>query len=123
MIDRMDRVAEAIKREVAVILQEEVNDPKIRHVTVTRVEVTRDLRLARVFYIVSAEEKNREAVAEAMKHAGSFVRGELGKRLPMKFTPKVSFREDRDYQRKEAMDNVFRKIETEFDQTQDDDEV
>ena len=115
MTDRMDRVTEAIKREVAVILQEDVNDPKIRHVTITRVEVTRDLRLAKVFYVVSIEEKNREAVTEALKHAGSFVRGELGRRLPMKFTPKVSFREDRDYQRKEAMENIFMKIEKEFD--------
>ncbi len=114
MVDRMDRVAETIKREVSSILQEDVNDPRVRQVTVTRVEVTRDLRQARVFYVTFVDESVKNDVKEGLKRAGSFVRGELARRISMKFIPRISFREDREHQRNETMSDVFKRVEKEL---------
>lgn len=116
MTDRIDRVAEAIKREISVILQKDTNDPRIRQVTITRVEVTRDLRLARVFYVTSVDDGRKKDVVKGLKRAGSFIRGELAGRISMKFTPQVSFREDCEHEKKEVMDDTFERIRKEYDE-------
>jgi ribosome-binding factor A len=119
MTDRMDRVAEAIKREISVILQDEINDPRVRHVTITRVEVTRDLALAKVFYLISAGENERGDIMKGLKSASSFIRSELAKKTSMKFTPRISFREDKAKKEEEAVENIFKKIEKEHPGTAD----
>ena len=54
MIDRMERVQKLLKRKISVILQSEINDPRVKHVTILKVEVSRDLREARVFCEIDA---------------------------------------------------------------------
>ena len=114
MSDRMSRVDEAMKREIMMILQEDINDPRVRHVTITSVEVTRDMTLAKVFYVVTDEETNKKDVAKGLHSAGGFVRAELSKRLSMKKMPRISFREDRTEERQKAIDSLFEKIEEEL---------
>ena len=113
----MDRVAEMIKREVSIILQGEINDPRVEHVTVTRVEVTRDLRLAKVFYLISAGENKKEDIKKGLNSASSFIRGELAERVSMKFTPRISFREDVTEEKEESIEDIFGKIEREHRET------
>ena len=113
MIDRLDRVKEKIKREVSVILQEDIDDPRVRHVTITRVELTRDLKIAWIYYIPDPEESDPQETARGLRSAGGFIRHELAARIDMKFTPKVSFREDKEEERKESIDKLFEKIEEE----------
>lgn len=117
MIDRINRVAEMIKREISVILQDEINDPRVRHVTITRVEVTRDLRLAKVFCLVSADENEKKDIMKGLKSAGSFIRSELAGRISMKFTPRISFREDVIKKKEESVENIFEKIKKEHRKT------
>ena len=121
MIDRMDRISEMIKRKVSFVLGTQIDDPRIAHVTVTRVEVTRDLMLAKVFYALSGDEdeKEKKAIAKGLKSAGGFIRGELAKKVSMKFTPRISFREDLREERKESIDDIFDRIEKERSQDQD----
>ena len=111
MTDRIDRVAGTIKREISVILQEKIDDPRISHVTITRVEVTRDLRLAKVFCVISGDECEKKAVMKGLNSASSFIRGKLAEGVTMKFTPRLSFREDMDGERKESIDRIFEEIE------------
>ncbi|MBU0683688.1 MAG: 30S ribosome-binding factor RbfA [Candidatus Omnitrophica bacterium] len=94
MSGRMNKVSETIKRHVSFILQEEISDPRIGYVTVTRVEVSKDLRLAKVFYVTLDEMADKHEVLKGLKSAADFVRGELAKRMSIKFIPKLSFRED-----------------------------
>jgi len=116
MYDRMDRVAELIKREISVILREDINDPRVNDVTVTRVEVTRDLRLAKVYYVVSVDENEKKDIENRLKRVCSFIRGELAERISLKFTPCLSFREDKADERKKSIDSIFDRIETEQDE-------
>ncbi len=122
MYDRMDRVAELIKREISVILREDINDPRVNDVTVTRVEVTRDLRLAKVYYVVSADENEKKDIEKGLKRAGSFIRGELAERISLKFIPCLSFREDKPDEQKESIDSILDRIEKEQGESRDENE-
>ncbi|MFH1878155.1 MAG: 30S ribosome-binding factor RbfA [Candidatus Omnitrophota bacterium] len=113
MIERMKRVSEFIKREVALILEVDINDPRVKHVTITEVKVTKDLKLAKVFYVISGFEDQSEEIARGLKSAGGFIRKELAERMSMKYIPMISFAEDKIYKRNESVDRLFEKIEAE----------
>ncbi len=91
---RADRVADQIRMEVADILARKIKDPRIGFVTVTDVDLSPDLRVARV-YVTSFREGQSEAVAlQGLSSAVGFVRGELGRRLELRYTPELIFCED-----------------------------
>ena len=113
MTDRADRIAVLIKREIAVILQGEIGDPRISSITITRAEVTRDLKLARIFYTVFPGEENPREIARGLKSASSFIRTELAERVSLKFIPRISFREDPGGREKESIDRILERIEEE----------
>ncbi|MGB2600876.1 MAG: 30S ribosome-binding factor RbfA [Candidatus Omnitrophota bacterium] len=110
----MDRLQKMVEREISVILQEDIEDPRVSHVTITRVEMTRDLRLAKVFYVTDSEEFTSEEVAKGLKSSGGFVRKELAERITLKYIPRILFREDKETKREESMDRLFSKIEEEL---------
>uniref|UniRef100_A0A7V4DGT2 Ribosome-binding factor A n=1 Tax=Candidatus Caldatribacterium californiense TaxID=1454726 RepID=A0A7V4DGT2_9BACT len=84
------RVAELIKREVSRILLSEVEDPRLRGFTITRVEMSPDLKQAKIFvgFLGEAEEGERY---EALKRATKFIRGVLASRIRIKFMPEIVF--------------------------------
>ena len=91
---RADRVSEAIKREVGVMLTQEVKDPGIHFVTVTAVETTDDLRHVKIFVSILGDEKARQESMEGLERAKGFIRGEIGKRLQLRYAPEIQFRLD-----------------------------
>src|SRR5579859_5939193 len=91
---RADRVSEAIKREVGVMLTQEVKDPGIHFVTVTAVETTDDLRHVKIFVSILGDEKARQESMEGLERAKGFIRGEMGKRLQLRYAPEIQFRLD-----------------------------
>jgi len=113
MTDRMDRLSKMILREVSIILEEDINDPRIRHVTISKVELARDLKSARIFYTLPPEETDKQEVSRGLKSAGSYIRGELARRVVMKFSPRITFIEDITEEKKEALDDIFGKISRE----------
>ena len=91
---RIDRISEEVRREVDAIIREEVNDPRVSGTfSVTRAEVTRDLRYAKI-YISVREEDKREPMMKALKSAAGFIRRELGKRMLIRYSPEMSFVSD-----------------------------
>lgn len=91
---RTERVGDLIQHEIADILSRKVKDPRIGFVTVTAVMVSPDLKNAKVFVSVYGEENGPKECLKGLNSAAGFIRGELGKRLQMKFTPQLSFRLD-----------------------------
>jgi ribosome-binding factor A len=92
---RPERVAEAILREIAEMLQRELKDPRLRGVTLTRVEVSPDLRHCRVFFShLEGSAKAAQALA-GFERAGGFVRQHVGRVLGLRVTPQMSFSFDR----------------------------
>jgi ribosome-binding factor A len=89
---RSERVGDQIRMEIADILMTKVKDPRIGFVTVTSVEVSDDLRNAKVFISVLGTDVSRSF--QGLEKARSFIRSELGRRLKLRFVPELSFHED-----------------------------
>lgn len=88
---RPDRVADQIRSELGSLLARDVHDPGIGFVTVTRVQVSPDLQLARVYYTVLGDEKTRQASERAVERATPFLRRQIGSRLRLKRVPDLRF--------------------------------
>lgn len=89
---RSDRVGDQMLREIADILMRKIKDPRIGFVTVTDVELSHDLRNAKVF--VSVLGGNKEETFKGLKSASAFIRSELGARMSMRCVPELLFRLD-----------------------------
>jgi ribosome-binding factor A len=87
-------VADQIRGELALLLAREVHDPGIGFVTLTRVQVSPDIQLARVFYTVLGDEKARKNSARALDRASAFLRRQIGTRLRLKRVPELKFQYD-----------------------------
>ena len=78
---RSDRVADLILTELAEVLLRRVNDPRLADITLTAVDVSPDLRQAKVFYSLLGDEEKKAAATVGLESARGFVKRELGKRL------------------------------------------
>jgi ribosome-binding factor A len=107
---RAQRLTEEIREQVARMIASDLKDPRLGFVTVTRVEMTHDLGLARVHVGVLGSEAEREKTMKALGQASGFVRRELGKRLRIRHTPEVEFRYDKGL---DATDRVAQLLEAE----------
>lgn len=91
---RKDRVGHQLQQELAAIIQQELQDPRLGFVTITRVDLSSDLSHAKVGYSCLGGEKEREDSQAALDHAVGFVRGLVKKRLRLKIIPDIVFRYD-----------------------------
>lgn len=92
---RSDRAAEAIREEIAMFLAESVKDPRVvGFVTVTGVDLTPDLRHAKVFVSVMGTEAEKEATFEGLASTASHLRSRVGRALRLRVAPEIQFRED-----------------------------
>jgi len=92
---RIDRISEEVRRELDAIIREELNDPRIDGTwSLTRAEVTGDLRYAKV-YVSVLEDDRREKLLEALKNAKGYLRRALGKRMIIRSVPELIFVDDR----------------------------
>ncbi|BFU94492.1 MAG: Ribosome-binding factor A [Nitrospira sp.] len=91
---RADRVADQIRMEVADILMRKIKDPRVKSVTVTDAELTSDLRIARVFVTALGSDEETREVFTGLARVAGFVRGELGRRLTLRYLPEIIFVKD-----------------------------
>jgi ribosome-binding factor A len=92
---RSDRVAAAMREEIATFLANDVKDPRVAGlVTVTAVEITRDLRHARVFVSVLGTDAQRSATFEGLASIATHLRGRVGRALRLRVAPEIDFRND-----------------------------
>ncbi len=99
---RANRVSEAIKREISLMLTREVKDPGIHFVTVTAVEVSDDLRNAKIYVSVLGDENTRNESLAGLERAKGFLRGEIGHRLRLRYVPEILFFLDK------SLDHAFK---------------
>ena len=91
---RLPRVEHEIQKEIGQMLLQELKDPRLGFITITRIEVTRDLHLARVYYSVMGNPAQQEASRKALLAAAGFIRKRLGERIRLRYTPEVQFYRD-----------------------------
>jgi ribosome-binding factor A len=92
---RARRVGEQIQRELAMLIREEVKDPRLGMVSVSGVEVSRDMGHAKVFISVLGDEEVAANSLEVLTHAAGFLRHELGRRMLIRSVPQLRFIHDR----------------------------
>jgi len=91
---RAERVADQIQRELAVLLRDEVKDPRVGRITVTSVEVSADLSHAKVFFTHLAGREHAEETVHALQRTAGFLRTELSHRLKLYSVPQLHFAYD-----------------------------
>ena len=107
---RAQRVGESIQKEISALLLRGLNDPRIGFVTITGVEVTPDLHLARVYYTVIGDETVRRNCAAGLKSATPFIRQQLGRQLQMRYTPDLLFQYDSSIDYGNRIESLLREI-------------
>lgn len=93
------RVADQIQRELAVLIQQEIMDPRIGMITVTGVEITRDYAYAKVFYTTLGGAEDTQVAAEGLKRAAGFLRSQLANKIRLRVTPQLQFVYDESIER------------------------
>jgi ribosome-binding factor A len=99
-MDRTDRISEEIKKEVSSLIQNGLKDPRLpKMISVTAVEVTRDLSYAKVFISVLGSDEEKANALKGLKSAAGFIRREVGHRLQLRYTPEMLFELDNSIER------------------------
>lgn len=87
---RLGRINEEIKKEVSNIIQYDINDPRLTAmVSVTRVEVTNDLRYAKAFVSIFGTDEAKKESLQALRNSSGFIRREVGHRIKLRYTPEI----------------------------------
>ncbi len=107
---RVQKLREFIREEVSDILHRATKDPRIGFVSVTDVELSNDLRHAKVYVSVLGSEEDRARTMEALQRAVGFVRTELAKRLRTYHTPEIQFRLDTSIERGTRVLQLLREL-------------
>lgn len=107
---RTNRIGEEIKKELSILLQRGLKDPRIGFVTVTGVEVTTDLQLAKVYISVFGSPEQKEASLQGLQKAKGFLRTEVGKRIKLRHVPDLQFKMDASIDYGNKIDNLLREI-------------
>ena len=111
---RPDRVGDQIREELsAIISRGEVHDPGIGFITLTRVQVSPDLQLARVFYTTLGDPKARKETAKALERATPFFRRQIGGRLRLRRVPEIEFRFDESIEHQDRIEQILRDLHRE----------
>jgi len=116
MSRRAERVAHLIREEISDVLRREIDDPRLKTgvlISVTDVEMSPDLRHARVFVSVLGNEQEVADVLAALNGAEGFVRRALGPRLDLRYLPEIRFYADDSLQRGARIDSILQAIRQE----------
>jgi ribosome-binding factor A len=110
---RPERVGEQIRQEISELLLSEVHDPGIGLVTLTRVKVSPDLQLVRVYYTQLGDEKARAETRRALERATPFLRRQLGSRIRLRRVPELRFEFDESVENQERIERILLDLKAE----------
>lgn len=104
---RLSRIDHEIQRVLGTLISQRLKDPRLGFTTVTMVEVTPDLRNARIFVSIIGDRHVARQTMDTLAHAAKFLRGELGHLISLRYTPELTFVEDRRTERAIAVSRAL----------------
>lgn len=110
---RQDQLGELIAEELSDLIRMRMKDPRIGFASVTSVEVSADLRHAKVFISVMGSAEDQRDTIRALEHASGFLRHELAQRLTIRYTPDIAFRLDESIARGARVMELMRQVQSE----------
>ncbi len=118
MGQRASRVAEELRKVITQVLLEELSNPKLGFLTVTKVLVTDDLRLGKIYYSVLGNEEQKDATLEALTEELPFIRRLVAQQLDMRYAMEIRFELDTSIDHSFKIDNILKKIKKEKKDTE-----
>ena len=110
---RPDRVGDQIRQEITTLLARQVQDPGIGFITITRVKVTPDLQLARVYYTAIGDEKARKETGKALDRVKPFLRRQISQRIRLRRAPELEFFYDESIADQENVEKLLQQVREE----------
>ncbi len=110
---RSERVGERIHQEISVLLQREISDPRLADVNVTRVTVTGDLRIAKIYVTSRDPSADPKEMMDALTRASGYFRRHLAASMDLRYTPEIRFYFDRSIQAGEHFLQVLEQVQAE----------
>ena len=110
-IQRASRVGEQIHKEISALLVKGLKDPRIGFITITAVDVTSDLHLARVFFTVMGGPEAIRETERGLKSSIPFIRRELGRRLRLRYVPDLLFQHDTSLEYGNRIETLLQEIQ------------
>jgi ribosome-binding factor A len=110
MSRRTKQLGDFVREEVMEIVRREVNDPRIGFMSITEVDVSDDLRSARIYVSVFGTDEEREETMAALRSAAGFIRRLLKPRMHTRQIPELDFRDDRSMEHAEAIARTLNEV-------------
>jgi len=116
-LHRQEKLGELIVAELSDLLRTRLKDPRVGFASITHVEVSGDLRYAKVFVSVMGSAEEQEGTMKGLKHAAGFLRHELASRLVLRYMPELVFKLDMSIEKGSHILELIRQSEEEHQQT------
>ncbi len=110
---RSERVEGQLKKEISKILQEDLKDPRVGFVTITRIDLTGDLRYARIYFSIMGDDKAKEEGLKGLKSAIGFIRKLIAERMNLRYVPELYFKLDNSLEYSIGLEKTFERIKNE----------
>jgi len=88
---RPERVQEAIRQEISMIVQGQIKDPRIGFITITKVDLTKDLRYARIYFSVLGKGSDKNRALKGLNSAKGYIKGLIADKIKLRYMPEISF--------------------------------
>jgi len=121
-IVRTTRVAEQMKKEVASIVEKDLKDPRIGFITITNVELSNDLRHAKIFFSSLGSEEEQKRSLAGLDNAKGFIRKEIASRIQLRYAPEILFRIDNSIEHGVKIAQILSEIKSDEEETEDEKE-
>ncbi|RZB37245.1 MAG: ribosome-binding factor A [Desulfobacteraceae bacterium Eth-SRB2] len=107
---RSDRVSGQIQKVLSEILLKKIKDPRLKNASITDVKMSRDLRIARIYFVASGNKKSMEEAAEGFKSALGYVKRTLARQLGLRYMPDLKFFYDESFEYGSQIDKVLKAV-------------
>ena len=114
---RADRVAHLIQQLLAELLRRDISDPRLQAATITEVKVTRDLRVARIYFTAAGGAAMAADVGRGFERASGFIKRSLGPRLGLRYMPEIEFFYDESFDRGARIDRLLKSVQPPGEET------
>lgn len=108
---RSGRINEEMKKEISNIIQNDIRDPRLSAmISVTKVDVTKDLRYAKVYVSIFGKDEEKQESVNALKNSSGFIRREIGHRINLRYTPEIIIELDNSIEHGMHIDEILNSI-------------
>ena len=110
---RPERVQEALRQEISKIVHNELKDPRLGFMTITKVELTKDLRYAKIYFSVLGEPKDKKLALKGLNSAKGYIKNLISRNVKLRFIPEIEFKVDDALEHTKLIYDILDKIKRE----------